>query len=271
MALKITLFCCFSFISIFSEISLDNMTFQFESLPNETFLHDIFPYLSLIDINYAFLILNQRFNKLVHLFLSGQIHHIHVTSDIKCQKSEFIIDHVLPYLTDNHQLKTFYVSHASSFLKFLGYANRINTNYLTTIVVRPFVDVNFDVVMKFVSQCIQLNEIKLNVLTNTDSSWANGRKWTRWFETMQKINQQATLKTLEICVWCINTNDATNFDQRFWNHDGVYKYNRNWKVQLKPEQHTHWRQSRHTVEFSRSDQDYVKRFDNQQNSTCLTS
>ncbi|CAF0784911.1 unnamed protein product [Rotaria sordida] len=108
-------------------------------------------------------------------------------------------------------------------------------------------------------------------MTNSDSSWANGRKWTRWFETMQKNHQHNTLKTLDICVWCINTNDAINFDPKLWNREGVYRDNRSWKVQLRPDQGLNWRQSRRSVEFSRSDQDYLTLFHNQQNPTCSVS
>ncbi|CAF4500531.1 unnamed protein product [Rotaria sp. Silwood2] len=215
--------------------------------------------------------LNQRFNKLVHFFLTEEVHHIHLTRDFKWHEVAFIIDHVLPYLAANHQLKTFELRHANLFLKFINNVDQINTDYLNKIIVTPFIDIDFDIMIKFLSKCSQLNEIKLNVMTNSDSSWANGRKWTRWFETMQKSYRHNTLKTLDICVWCINTNDAINFDPRLWNREGIYRDNRGWKVQLKPDQGLNWRQSRRSVEFSRSDQDYLTLFRNQQNPTCILS
>jgi hypothetical protein len=88
---------------------------------------------------------------------------------------------------------------------------------------------------------------------------------------MLKNNRQSTLKTIDICVWCINTNDAINFDARLWNREGVYRDNKSWKVRLEPDQGFNWRQSRRTVEFSRSDQDYLALFDKKQNSTCILS
>ncbi|CAF3392233.1 unnamed protein product [Rotaria socialis] len=247
------------------------MAFQFESLPNELFMHDIFPYLSLIDLNYAFVLLNKRFNKLVHLFLTAAVHHIHITSDTKWHEVEFTISRVLPYLAENHQFKTFTICHPDLFPKFLTYADRINKSHLNKIIVTPFIDIQFNDIIKFVSECFELNEIKLNILTNSDSSWANGRKWARWFETMQYTCQQNTLKKLEVCVWCINTNDAINFNPPLWDQEGIYRNNRNWKVQLKPGQEFDWRRARRYVEFSRSSQDFSALFRNQQNSNCIIS
>jgi hypothetical protein len=247
------------------------MILQLESLPNELFLHGIFPYLSLIDLNYAFVMLNQRFNRLVSSFLTEMVHNIHLTRDITWHEMTFIIDYVLPYLDNNHQLKSLESCHADIFLKFLNNVDQINTHHLKKIVVTPFIDIHFDQIIKFLSECSQLNEIKLNVMTNLDKSWANGRKWTRWFEIMIKNNRQNTLKTLEICVWCINTNDAINFDSRIWNRDGIYRDNLTWKVQLKPDQGLNWRQSRQSVEFSRSDQDYLTLVYKKQNSSCVLS
>ncbi|CAF3556463.1 unnamed protein product [Rotaria sp. Silwood1] len=215
--------------------------------------------------------LNQRFNKLVQFFLTKAVHHIHLTRDIKWHEVAFTIDHVLPYLADNDQLKTIELCHADLFLKFIKDVDRINTNYLNKIIVTPFIDIDFDIIIKFLCECPRLNEIKLNVTTNSDSSWANGRKWTRWFETMQKNNRHNTINMLDICVWCVNTNDAINFDSRLWNRDGIYRDNRSWKVQLKPDQDLNWRQSRRSVEFSRSDQDYLTLFHDQKNSTCAIS
>jgi len=74
------------------------MLLQVESLPNELFLHGIFPYLSLIDLNYSFRMLNQRFNRLTFSFLAETRHHIYLTRDITWHEMTFIIDHVLPYL-----------------------------------------------------------------------------------------------------------------------------------------------------------------------------
>jgi hypothetical protein len=247
------------------------MRMQFESLPNELFIHGMFPYLSLIDLNYAFLMLNQRFNKLVSSFLSAKQHQIHLTRCVTWHQMTFMIDHVLPYGTDNQQLKSLELDHADLFIKFLDNANRIHTNYLTKIVVRPFTDVYFDPMIKFLSECPQLNEIKLNVMTNLDSSWANGRKWTRWFETMQKTNRHNTLKMIDICVWCINTTDVANFDPRIWGTEGVYQLNSSWKIQLKPDQALNWSQSRRSVEFSRTEQDYLTLIHTKQKSTCILS
>jgi len=247
------------------------MIFQLESLPNELFIHGIFPYLSLIDLNYAFLMLNQRFNRLVSSFLAETRHHLHLKSDITWHEMTFVIDYVLPHLADNHQLKSLELRHADLFLKFLNNVDQINTDYISKIIVTPFIDIHFDPMIKFLSECSQLNEIKLNVMTNLDPGWANGRRWTRWFETMLKNNRQSILKTIDMCVWCINTNDAINFDPRLWNREGVYRDNRSWKVQLKPDQGLSWRQSRRSVEFSRSDQDYSTLFYNKENSTCMLS
>ncbi len=247
------------------------MLLQLESLPNELFLHGIFPYLSLIDLNYSFRMLNQRFNRLTFSFLAETRHHIHLTRDITWHEMTFIIDHVLPYLNDNHQLKSLELAHADLFIKFFNNVDQINTKYLSKIIVTAFVDIRFDPMIKFVSECFQLNEIKLKVMTNFDSGWANGRKWTRWFETMLKNNRQNTLKTIDICVWCINTNDAINFDPRLWNREGVYRDNKSWKVLLEPDQGFNWRQSRRTVEFSRSNQDYSTLLYKKENSTCILS
>ena len=96
---------------------------------------------------------------------------------------------MLPLLTDNHKLKSIESSNADHFLKFLGNANRINTNYLNKIIVTSFIDIRFDSIINFLSKCPQLNEIKLNIMTNLDSNWADGRKWTRWFETMTQNNR----------------------------------------------------------------------------------
>lgn len=247
------------------------MTLRLETLPNEVFLHGIFSYLSLIDLNYAFQMLNQRFNRLVSIYLAKRVHHIHLTNEMKCHKIAFTIDHVLPYLTNNQHLRTLEVSDCDLFLKFLEDTNRINTRFLNTIKVTPFIDIRFDVIIKLLSKCTQLNTIKLNVLTSSDASWANGRKWSRWFDTLLRNNRDQTLKSLDICIWCINTNDAINFDCRLWNREGIYNNNENWKVQLKPDQGLNWRQSRRSVEFSRCDQDYLALLDDQKNSTCTPS
>ena len=57
---------------------------------------------------------------------------------------------------------------------------------------------DYQYLIKFLSECLQLNEVKLNVMTNLDSNWANGRKWTRWFEMLQKTNRQNILKIIVI-------------------------------------------------------------------------
>jgi hypothetical protein len=245
------------------------MISQIETLPNELFIHGVFPYLSFVDLNYAFLTLNQRFNELVSSFLAEKLHHIHLKCDITWHQMTYIIEYVLPYLANNHQLKSFEVCHADLFSKFLNSINQINTDYLNRIIVTPFIDIYFDPVITFLYGCSQLNELKLNVMTNLDSNWANGRKWTRWFETMMKNNRQSILKTFEVCVWCINTNEAINFHSRIWDKDGSYRENRRWKVQLKPDQAFDGRQLRRSVEFSRSEQDYLILLHNKQNSTCI--
>jgi hypothetical protein len=122
---------------------------------------------------------------------------------------------------------------------------------------KSYVDIYFDPMIEFLSKCLQLNEIKLNVLTNVDTSWANGRKWTRWFEKMLQTNRQNILKTLDICVWCIDPTVVVKFDPQLWDRQGVYRYNTNWKVKLEPDQDINRQRSRQTVEFSRSDQDYL--------------
>jgi len=247
------------------------MMSQLELLPNELFLHGIFPYLSLIDLNYAFPMLNQRFNKLVSSFLDKKIHYIHLTSGIRCHEMTFTIDYVLPSLSNNHQLKSLELCHADLFIKFLNNVNQINTDYLSKIIVTSYIDIQFDPMIQFLSKCSQLNEIKLKVLTNVDTSWANGRKWARWFEKMLENNRQNILKTLDICVWCIDTTDAVKFNPQIWDQDGIYRYNRNWKVQLKPDQDINRQRSRQTVEFSRSHQDYLKLSLEKQKNSCILS
>jgi hypothetical protein len=169
----------------------------------------------------------------------------------------FLIDYVLPFLSNNHQLKSIELVHGPSFVKFLNNAHQINTNYLNKIIIKSYVDIYFDPMIQFLSKCIQLNEIKLNVLTNVDTSWANGRKWARWFEKMLENNRQNTLQILEICVWCIDPAAVVKFDSQLWDRKGVYRYNTNWKVKLEPDQDINRQRSRQTVEFSRSDQDYL--------------
>lgn len=247
------------------------MMLQLESLPNELFLHGIFSYLSLIDLNYAFLMLNQRFNKLTSTFLTKRQHNIHLKCDIPWHEMMFTIDHVLPYLSDNHQLRSLELCHADLFLKFLYNVDQIKIDYLSKIKVTAVIDIHFEPMIKFLSECFQLQEIKLKVMTNLDSGWANGRRWTRWFETMLKNNRQSVLKTIDICVWCINTNDAVNFDPPLWNREGVYRDNKNWKVRLEPDQGLNRRKSRKSVEFSRSDQDYPALFPTKEDSTCKVS
>ncbi|CAF0806520.1 unnamed protein product [Adineta steineri] len=244
------------------------MVFLFESFPNEIFIHGIFSYLSLIDLNYEFLLLNQRFKWLVDRFLARKQHCIHITCDTTCHKGAFILDYILPFHSDNQHLKSFEISHAEIFIKFIDNINRIDTNHLNKIVVTPYIDIYFDSVINIVYKSPQLHEIKLNVLTNIDSSWGDGRKWTRWFEILMKQNRQNILRILDICIWCINNNDANNFDLRLWSREGVYQLNTNWKVQLKSDQYLNWTQRRRAIECSPSDQDYSVIFHDKQNPTC---
>jgi hypothetical protein len=88
---------------------------------------------------------------------------------------------------------------------------------------------------------------------------------------MLENNRQNILKTLDICVWCIDTTDAIKFNPQLWDQDGIYRYNRNWKVQLKPDQDINRQRSRQTVEFSRSHQDYLKLSLEKQKNNCILS
>lgn len=248
------------------------MILQLESLPNELFLHGIFPYVSFIDLNYAFLMLNQRFNILISSFLRKRQYYIDLKRDIPLHEMMFTIDYVLPHLTNNHRLRSLELYQANLFSKFFNSINQIKTDHLSKFIVTVFIDIQFDSMVKFLSECFQLQEIKLKVMTNLDSSWANGRKWMRWFESMLKNNRQNVLKTIDICVWCINTNDAVNFDSPLWNREGFYRDNKNWKVRLEPDQSLNRRKSRRAVEFSRSDQDYpTLLIDKEKGSTCIQS
>jgi hypothetical protein len=88
---------------------------------------------------------------------------------------------------------------------------------------------------------------------------------------MLKTNRQNTLQTIDICVWCINTNDLINFDSRFWSTEGVYQLNTNWKIQLKPDQALNWSQSRRSVELSKTEKDYLALIHTKHKSSCILS
>ncbi|UJR24640.1 hypothetical protein I4U23_006014 [Adineta vaga] len=239
-----------------------------ENLPNEIFIHEIFTYLSIIDLNYEFFLLNERFRTLIKCFSSRKRHHLHLTRHIGIHQSIFIIDYILPFLNENHQFISLELNYVDSFLRFMNNYSQINTNYLDKIIITSFVDISFNSLIDLVFQCSQLRELKINVLTNLDSSWANGRKWNRWFENMRKHHRQNILRELDICVWCINHSDVINFDPRLWNKDGVFRDDKNWRVRLKSDQPLTWRLARRSVECSRSDEDYVALMHPKQNSTC---
>lgn len=225
---------------------------QLESLPNELFLHGIFPYLSSIDLQYAFLMLNQRFKVLLSSFLAESCHRVDLTRDITSSHFAFIMDSILPLLHRNHQLQTVELMHAHLSSKFLRNLTQINTDYLTKLIIIPYIDIEFEFTTQVLSKCPQLQELKLNLLTNLDRTWANGRKLARWFESMLQIQREHILKIIDICVWCINSNDAMNFDRKLWDDDGVFRKSKNWKVQLKPDEITIHRQRRQSVECSRT-------------------
>ena len=214
--------------------------------------------------------LNERFNTLVKTFLTKQTHHIHLRHETSNQEMLFLIDHVLPNLSENHQLKSIQTNHTTLFVRFLDNIHRMNTNYLSQLIITSYIDIHFDMLMKFVSQCPQLNEMKLKLLTNLDSSLANGRKWIRWFDQMIEKNRRNTLKVIEICVWCVDTTRSIHFDSKHWIFDGSYRENINWKVQSKSAQHIEWQKSRRIVEFSRTDQKYLTLSSNK-HTTCITS
>ena len=246
------------------------MTLYIQSLPNEIFLHGIFKYLSLIDLKYGFSPLN-RFQSLVSTFLSENLHEIHLTCDINHQEMQYLIENVLPSLDENHQLKSIESNHADLCLKFVDNLHRMNTIYLTKLVITSYIDIRFDVLLKLLCQCPRLNEMKLKILTNVDPSLANGRKWVRCFDKMLEINRQTILTNLDICVWCVDTTRPMNFDSKHWTRDGFYRENLNWKVQSKSDQHIEWQKSRRVVEFSRSDNAYLTLSSQAQQKNCLIS
>lgn len=214
--------------------------------------------------------LNQRFNRLVSTCLTEKIHHIHITRDVTNQEMLFLIDNVFPNLCENHQLKSIQTNHGILFVRFLDNTHRMNTHYLSELIITSYIDIHFDMLMKFVSQCPQLNEMKLKLLTNVDPSLANGRKWIRWFDQMLEKNRRNIFKTIEISLWCVDTTRSIHFDSKHWIFDGSYRENINWKVQSKSAQHIEWQKSRRIVEFSRTDQNYLTLSSNK-DTTCIIS
>ncbi|CAF1049898.1 unnamed protein product [Adineta ricciae] len=240
-----------------------------EDLPNELFVHELFRYMSLIDLNYEFFLLNERFRTLIKCFSAKKRYHIHLTHRMTLQQSLFTIDYILPTLSEHQQLKSVQLNDVDLFLRLINNSDKINMTYLNTMIVTSFIDIQFSTLRNLVSKCPQLRELKLGVMTNTDSSWADGRKWIQWFEILRgHENRQNILQILDICVWCINPNHPINFHSRFWIDEGVYRDNRCWRVRIKPEHLLTWRQSRRSLECSRSDQDYVSLLYPKANSTC---
>lgn len=214
--------------------------------------------------------LNQRFNRLVSTCLTEKIHHIHITRDVTNQEMLFLIDNVFPNLCENHQLKSIQTNHGILFVRFLDNTHRMNTHYLSELIITSYIDIHFDMLMKFVSQCPQLNEVKSKLLTNVDPSLANGRKWIRWFDQMLEKNRRNILKAIEISLWCVDATRSIHFDSKHWIFDGSYRENINWKVQSKSAQHIEWQKSRRIVEFSRTDQNYLTLSSNK-DTTCIIS
>ena len=247
------------------------MTLQFESFPNEIFIHGIFPYLSFIDLHYAFILLNQRFKTLILTFCAQSDHDLHLNRHISHPQLGFTIDSILPFLQTNQQLKSIELAYEDLSLRFLNNISQINTNHLTKLFIRPYIDIKFDSMIQILTDCVQLQEIKLNLMTNLDRTWANGRKLARWFEIMIQTNRQQTLTTIDICVWCINNNDAINFDSKVWNHEGVFRNMRNWKVQIKLDRELTNQHGRRAVEYSRIDEAYMTLLNNKSDSSCQVS
>lgn len=244
---------------------------NFECFPNELFLHGIFNYLSFNQINYGFLMLNDRFNTLVRTYLSKSIHHIDIRQETTGQELLFVIDNLLPNLSENHRLKRIESNHSKLFVRFVDNIARINTTYLSELLITCYIDIDFDMLMNLVDQCPQLNEMKLKLLTNVDPSLANGRKWIRWFDRMLEKNRQEIFQIIEICVWCVDTTRSIHFNSKHWNFEGSYRSNHNWKVQLKSAEHIEWKKSRQLVEFSRTDHNNLTLSSNTPNTTCILS
>lgn len=239
------------------------MNSSLETLPNEIFLNEIFPYCTLIDLTYAFSALNHRFTELMAKFLGKKIHSLRITSRVSYQQLQFLVDDMLPQLEENHRFESIETTHGQVFVKFLHNLSRINTNYLENIAIDNYIDPPFDSVVQCVDASPQLKRCRLKVLTNVDRSWANGRKWIRWFETLTKLGRDQTLRDLHISVWVIDGTRAVHFDREFWNPDGSYIENRQWKVRLQPDHELHARSNRRAVQFSRANDDHA--------SDCQTS
>lgn len=245
------------------------MSSLFEALPNEILLYEIFRYLTFVDLQYAFLMLNQRFKQLLCTFQRKRIHYLEITSQISRQQISFLIDHVLLHLEANQRLKRIEINHRDLGMILLSNLSQINTIYLEKISINQYVDISFDSIMQCVASSSQLKECRLKVLTNIDTTWANGRKWIRWFELLKKMSRDQTLEHLHVLVWCINRTDASHFDRHFWNPDGSFKQNPSWKVQLQPQDDL-FTPSRRTVEYSVTNHDFSSTLQNR-TSDCRPS
>lgn len=209
------------------------MMSQLESLANEIFLHEIFPYLKMEDLLWTCYSLNSRFNQLSQQFVKEKVQDLHLSTSLSLNQANFIIDHIQELKCD-FRLRSMKICHTNIFSKFLNKVQHFNVEHLNRIDISIYEDINFPSTMRLISSLVNLSVCYLKVLTNFDKKWANGRQWLYWFDRMMKSGQSRTLTIFHVHVWCIATNDAVHFDPRYWETDGTFIENRSWKVQLEP-------------------------------------
>lgn len=147
---------------------------RFESLPNEL-VFEVFDYLSITDIYYAFYNLNQYFNQILSVTTK------HVNYDLKdrnidAEQLRFMLDEVLPFST-NLQVKSIdlffgvadHFCHVSIWHRFSQSVHTIKLQYLSFGSSARL----FEVMKDFP----RLKQFSLSICTASHTDWLDGEKW----------------------------------------------------------------------------------------------